>query len=124
MNFKNNPYLFLFYGLLILVVLYLLKEQPFIKMESGTSTHIDGGSLDVIARGIDIPEFPREVNVKTDSAGIQTVSLGGDRFAVIDGNKNSESYGKILIYEYDEKTRKLNFLATDNVVTRMNQRTE
>ncbi|MEC0241664.1 hypothetical protein P4H66_17745 [Paenibacillus dokdonensis] len=123
MDKKHNPYMLLFYGLLIIVVIYLLNMNVQSPMKMQTGTYITGGSLDVRTSGTNMQSFPGQVDVKTDLNG-GGVYLGGSRFAVIDSNMNSDTYGMILIYEYDEKTQKLNYLTTDNYVARMHQKTE
>lgn len=123
LDLKKNAYMYLFYGLLIIFILYLMRPETQPPMSGSKETFITGGSLDVHASGFNSSSYPGQRDVKTDVNG-GGVYLGGNRFAIINNNENSSTYGTILIYEYDEKAHKLNYLTTDNFVVRMNTRTE
>jgi hypothetical protein len=56
-------------------------------------------------RDIQIPSFPNELDI-TELHDTTVVQLDKNRFALID--KDHSAYTKILVLEYDEKTKKLN----------------
>ncbi|GIO34673.1 MULTISPECIES: hypothetical protein [Paenibacillus] len=120
MEQKNNVFMLVLSGIMMIVVICLVIM--IIRPQTDTS-HLTG-SIDTYNHGIVTPSFPNEMNIKTNVPGEQIVSLGGNRFAVIDSNPDSGNHGTILVFEYDEKARKIHFLASDNYVARMNQRTE
>ncbi|WP_339323829.1 hypothetical protein [Paenibacillus sp. FSL W8-0194] len=119
MDQKNNVFMLVLSGIMMIVVICLVIM--IVKPQPDAASHFTG-SMETYAHGINIPSFPDEMNITTK--GEQIVSLGANRFAVIDNNPDSSNHGTILIYEYDEKARKIHFLASENYVARMNQRTE
>ncbi|MCJ8013862.1 hypothetical protein MUG84_19230 [Paenibacillus sp. KQZ6P-2] len=123
MENKNSALILGLSALMLFVAVYLVfMVKP--QTETATATHIIGGSLDIYPKDMNNTSFPKELNVKSNALNEQIVPLGDNRFAVIDGNTESDTHGTILIYEYDAQSGKLKFLTSDNYVMRMNQRTE
>lgn len=119
MDQKNNVFMLVLSGIMMIVVICLVIM--IVKPQSDGGSHF-AGSVETYTHGINIPDFPDELSVGTK--GEKIVPLGSNRFAVIDSNPDSSNHGTILVFEYDEKARKINFLASDNYAARMNQRTE
>ncbi|BFH61000.1 hypothetical protein [Paenibacillus azoreducens] len=120
MEKKNSVLLLALNGIMLVVIicLVILMVKPMSEKETRIS-----GSLTTVVPGIDALNSQNQPVVRNKS-GEQVVSLGGNRFAVIDNNPDSDTHGNVLVYEYDEKSGKLNFLTSDNFIMRMHQRTE
>lgn len=120
MEKRNSVLLLALNGMMLVVIICLIAVIA--KPQAVQETRLSG-SLHTEVSGIYAQNSQSQPNVLNKS-GEQVVSLGGNRFAVIDNNPDSDTHGNVLVYEYDEKSRKLNFLTSDNFIMRMNQRTE
>ncbi|MDR0266979.1 hypothetical protein [Paenibacillus sp.] len=125
MDKKNSVLLLALNGMLLVVIICLIVMIA--KPQAVQETRLSG-SLQTEVSGVIAQNNQNQSNVSQPNVpgkpGEQVISLGGNRFAVIDNNPNSETHGNVLVYEYDEQSHKLNFLTSENYIARMNQRTE